>query len=245
VGTVSLAVLTFVTLLYTIIATTLERRQAATDRTTAEEHLKAEREAGEQRIRDERAHADEVRRRERQATRVVALISYIADLQPFMNVLPAASSHIRISGRFPDHLQEMGERELITAIRSLRRGAWAEASLLGTSDAAKAAADRYYQLVRLVYKAIGTVTTPSRDVNTLLNYSRWVRISLRMLAENETVPPIYGGSPELPILGLPDHMPAWLPHPLPPTWEEEAVVDAPTRLAAGLISEGGPEKVGD
>lgn len=82
-------------------------------------------------------------------------------------------------------------------------------------------------------------------MDTLLNYSRWVRISLRMLAENETVPPIYGGTPELPILGLADHMPAWLPHPLPPRWEEEAVIDAPTRLAAGLTPEGGPEKAAD
>jgi len=107
VGTVSLALLTFITLVYTIIATTSERRHAATDRTTAEKRLTAERAAGEQRIRDERAHADEVRRRERQATRAVALISFIADLQHFMNVLPAASSHFRRSGRSPEHLQEM------------------------------------------------------------------------------------------------------------------------------------------
>ena len=119
-----------------------------------------------------------------------------------------------------------------------------EASLLGTSDAAKTAADRYYHLVQLVYEASNKVNTSSRDVETLLNYSRWVRISLRMLTDNETVPSIYGGSPEFPVLGLADHMPAWLPHPLPPMWGDEASADAPTRLVAGLTSEGGPDESG-
>jgi len=126
----------------------------------------------------------------------------------------------------------MGEAQLLTAVRSLRRGAWTEASMLGTSDAAKTAADRYCHLVRLVFEASGKIVLTSRDVDTLLNYSRWVRISLRMLAEDEIVPSIHGGSAESPILGLAEHMPSWLPTPIPPRWDEEETIDALTRSAA-------------
>jgi hypothetical protein len=60
-----------------------------------------------------------------------------------------------------------------------------------------------------------------RDIRTLRNYARWVRISLVMLAEDGAVPPIAGGSPEVPLSGLAEHMPAWLPHPVPPGWTDE------------------------
>jgi len=72
--------------------------------------------------------------------------------------------------------------------------------------------------VRLVDEAALTGSVPDRDVDTLLNYATWVRITLRMLVDEEAVPPIYGGSPEYPQLGLADQMPAWTPHPLPPGW---------------------------
>jgi hypothetical protein len=233
IGTVALAVLTFATLLYTIIAATSERRQAARDRADPEERLREERAASERRILDDRKHADEVRRRERQIANATELIGRIADLQHYMGVLPAATfGRRRPPDRPKDHLQELGEQELLIAIRSLRRGAWAEGAMLGASDAARRASDRYGRLVQLVYQATGTPFLSSRDTDTLLNYSRWVRISLRTLADNETVPLIQGGSPEYPLLGLAEHMPAWVPHPLPAGWDDEADIDAPVRRSS-------------
>jgi hypothetical protein len=102
-------------------------------------------------------------------------------------------------------------------------------ALLGSGDAAEKAAERYRALVRLVDEAALTGSVPDRDVDTLLNYATWVRITLRMLVDEEAVPPIYGGSPEYPQLGLADQMSPWTPHPLPPGWDVETAVNAPLR----------------
>lgn len=72
---------------------------------------------------------------------------------------------------------------------------------------AEKAAERYRALVRLVDEAARTSPVPDRDIDALLNYATWVRISLRMLAVDESVPTIRGGSPEYPLLGLAAHMP--------------------------------------
>jgi hypothetical protein len=67
---------------------------------------------------------------------------------------------------------------------------------------------------------------------------------VRMLADAEPIPPIYGGSPEYPQLGLADHMPAWTPHPLPPGWDDETAVNAPLRRStrAGVRSTTGEQQ---
>ena len=66
IGTVSLAALTFAALADTIVMTARERRLAATDRADAAVRLTEEREAGNQRLREERDYAEAVRLRERQ-----------------------------------------------------------------------------------------------------------------------------------------------------------------------------------
>jgi hypothetical protein len=97
--------------------------------------------------------------------------------------------------------------------------------VLGRDDEAEEAAARYRYLVKLVEDlARKQPARPEgkRDVRAVRNYARWARISLRMLADDGTVPPIHGGSAQFPVLGLAEDMPAWLPHPLPPGWVDEA-----------------------
>lgn len=119
-----------------------------------------------------------------------------------------------------------------SVMMSLRHGAWTEAAMLGTGEAAEQAADRYRTLVRLLDEATRTAPFPDRDRDTLRNYARWVLISLRTLADSETVPSISGGSAQRPMLGLADHMPAWLPYPIPPGWDDIAEADPPVRRSS-------------
>lgn len=222
IGTVALAAATFVALAYTIHTTRTDRRQAAADRLDAAQRLRDEREAGERRLREERDHAEAQRRRERQADSAQALLQRVAVLQPYVETIPG--TWLRRS-RLPGLVvrQEQDE-ECRAAIDTLRHGAWAETAMLGRGDAAAEAATRYRSLVKLVEdlarsRLDGAVT--DRDVRALRNYARWVRISLAVLAEDGTVPPIAGGSPEVPLPGLAEHMPPWLPHPVPPGWTDE------------------------
>lgn len=73
--------------------------------------------------------------------------------------------------------------EALGAIDSLRQGAWTEAAMLGTGAAAEEAAHRYRTLVQLVDEAASMSPFSDQDEGSLLNYARWVQISLRMLAE--------------------------------------------------------------
>lgn len=58
------------------------------------------------------------------------------------------------------------------------------------------------------------------------NYARWVLISLRMLAEDETVPQISRGHQEGP--GSPgEDDSVWNPEPLPPGWWDMELADSP------------------
>lgn len=236
IGTVSLAGVTFVTLLFTIYQARQERRRAATDRATADQRLADERAAGEQRIRDERAHADDVRRRERLLDNASVLMHRVAELQPYLPTVPGTTLRGRagtvpIRGGISNSVPN--DEECRAAIASMRHGAWTEASMLGSGEAAQSAADRYRRLVRLVDEvALGSAQLPDRDIDSLRHYAMWVRITLRTLAASETVPTIYGGSAETPLLGLAEHMPAWLPNPIPDGWNDESEVDAPLRRSA-------------
>ena len=236
IGTVSLAGVTFVTLLFTIYQARKERHQAAADRAAADQRLADERAAGEQRIRDERAHADDVRRRERLLDNASVLMQRVATLQPYLPTVPGAILRGRAgTAPFPGALSNSvpGDEECRAAIASLRHGAWTEASMLGSGEAAQSAADRYRRLVTLVNEvALGPARLPDRDIDSLRHYAMWIRITLRTLAASETVPTIYGGSAEAPLLGLAEHMPAWLPHPIPDGWDDESEVNAPLRRSA-------------
>ncbi len=89
--------------------------------------------------------------------------------------------------------------------------------------------------IRLVDEAaLSSSRISDRDIDSLRHYAMWVRITLRALAESEEVPPIYGGSAEAPLLGLPEHMPAWVPNPVPDGWNDETEVDAPLSRSASL-----------
>lgn len=72
IGTVALAVLTFITLLFTVITTRQERLAAET------------------RMKDERAYATEGRRRERRVDRISMLIARVAEIQPAIATVSGA-----------------------------------------------------------------------------------------------------------------------------------------------------------
>ena len=74
-------------------------------------------------------------------------------------------------------------------------------------------------------------STQDRDIKSLKNYARWVLLSLRMLAENETVPPFSEGAPPYPMLGVEDGMPVWRPDPIPARWDA-AEADVPVPVSA-------------
>jgi hypothetical protein len=166
-----LAIMTFATLLFTIYQAKQERRQSAADRAAAEKRLADERAAGEQRIRDERAHADEVRRRERLLDNASALMQRVAALQPLLPTVPGAILRGRAGeSPFRGALSNSVPRdeECRAAIAFLRLGAWTQASMLGNTEAALSAADRYRQLVRLVDEAaLSSARLPDRDIDSL------------------------------------------------------------------------------
>jgi hypothetical protein len=119
----------------------------------------------------------------------------------------------------------------------LRHGGWTEAAQLGTDDAAREAAVRYRQLVRLVDRATLGSLPPGhiRVVDSLSNYSTWVRMSLQALAENDTVPRLGSGEQEFPDLEA-ETTDAWKPDPEPPGWDAETKITRPTRRSAGWPS---------
>lgn len=246
IGTVFLAVVTLAALVTTIVVTRQDRRRAdeqaererseaakreARDRADADMRLQQERDASEQRIREEREQAAKIRRREAQRAHAIELIRLVALLQPLMASVPGvAVREAAGSSPFPrgSSFTRPRDGEAWAAIESLRIGTWTEGAMLGGAGAARQAAERCRQLVRLVDEAARTTGLQDRDVDSLLNFGTWVRISLRMLAGDETVPPICGESAESPVLGQVD-LPPWVPNPLPPEWNEETAVNAPLR----------------
>ena len=66
------------------------------------------------------------------------LIARVAEIQPAIAT---------VSGALTTH---SAQEATLSAINSLRHGAWTDAAMLGTSDAAEEAADRNRTLVRLV-----------------------------------------------------------------------------------------------
>ena len=217
------AAATFAILWYTVISTRRDRRdtearaerdradaerRAVSDRADAERRLREERDLSERRIRREHDEAAEIRRRDRLRENAIGLIRRVSELQPRMAALTGLTLRERMgTSAFAaqrDYDAEQYNRESRALVESVRHGAWTEVALLGPGDAADRAAERYRALVRLADEAALTGSVTDRDIDTLLNYATWVRIILRMLLDEEAVPPIYGGSPEYPQLGLAD-----------------------------------------
>ena len=221
VGTIFLAVVTLATVVTTLVITMQDRRRSVTA-------LTEERVLADARLREERDHAEEVRRRERQADNARVLIQRVAALQPYLDTVPGTlTRHVFPQAKYQPFTHHHGDEECREAIYSLQQGAFSEAPLLAPGEAAQAAADRYRRLVKLVHDAAkDNNANEERQAATLRAYARWVRISLRTLAEDGTVPPINGGSPEYPLLDLPDRMPTWCPNPGPPGWNDELDAEA-------------------
>jgi cbb3-type cytochrome oxidase subunit 3 len=233
IGTLALAIVTLLTLAYAVWATGRERRQAASDREDAEKRLEDERQAGAQRLRDEREHAAEVRRRDRQIDNVAILVGRVAEMQAFIEKVPGTllrANRPSMSGRLPADADEA-----LRAINSLRHGAWTEATMLGTGEVAEEAAERYRTLVRLFDEASRIKTVTDHDLIALRYYCRWVVLTLRTLAEDETVPPLYPGAARRPEFGVTDYKLIWKPVPWPPGWQDIAGADPPIEVTINYV----------
>jgi hypothetical protein len=242
IGTVALALATFAALGYTILATRRDRAQAARDRAEAEKNLREERAAGNGRLQAEQAHDADMRRRDRQIANAAALVARVAEIRSHMDGVPNAYLRASFSSLGGSPVaRRLDEPETLAAIASLKHGAWAEAAMLGTGKAAEVAAGRYRRLADLVDDAASEgSSTQDRDIRSLKNYARWVLITLRMLAENETVPPFTEGARAYPSLGDEEVKRAWRPDPIPAQWESPEV-DVPVPVGPWRIrSEGEP-----
>jgi hypothetical protein len=261
-GTVLLALITAITLIATVRITKADRRhdtkiraedraeakkvldgehaRAEHDRADAAQRLDEERELARQRLQDERDHAEKTRRRERQADNAYMLIQRIAAVLPYLDNVPGTwiRRDRQAGGRAPG-VRYLGEEECRAAVDTLRQGAWAETIMLGRDHAADEAAARYRCLAKLIESLARSQQAAKpereRDVRTVRNYARWVRISLGMLAEDGSVPQIHGGSAQSPLLGLAD-MPAWLPDPLPPGWLDEQDEESRVRATEANVA---------
>jgi hypothetical protein len=199
----------------------------------SEMRLREERARSDRAMQKEREEAADVRRRDRQRVDAIELIRHLTILQPLLTGVPAlALRERRGSSPFPGAHSFTGPEDLEAraAVELLRRGGWTEAALLGPDGAAREAADRYRQLVRLVDEATLSQPGDKRDlvIDALSNYSTWVRMSLQGLAENETVPTIGDGARKFPDLGQ-EPGEAWKPNPEPPDWAAETKLNRPIR----------------
>lgn len=237
IGALILAAVTLLTLAYAIWTTRRDRKQAAEDRTAADQRLAEERAAGDQRLNDERTHGAEMRRRDRQIANVAVLVARVADIRAHMSDVPGIHSRSAFSSMGATiTAHHPSDPETLAAISSLRHGEWAEAAMLGTSETAELAAGRYRTLARLVDDAASEFSsTHDRDLASLRNYARWVLITLRTLAEDETVPPFSEGARPYPMLGVEDGMPVWQPDPIPTRWDV-AEADVPVPVSASFAS---------
>jgi hypothetical protein len=224
IGTVALAAATVVLVWYTVVSTRRDRAdteaRAGRDRADAERRLREERELSEKRVREERTVAADIRRRNRRRADAAALIRRVSSLQPLLGSVPSLTLRERgDESPFPGGSSFNGPEDVQAreSVELLRHGGWTEAAQLGTDDAAREAAVRYRQLVRLVDRATLGSLPPGhfRVVDSLSNYSTWVRMSLQALAENDTVPRLGSCEQEFPDLEA-ETTDAWKPGPEPP-----------------------------
>ena len=130
VGTLALAAVTLLTLAYAILTTSRDRKQAAVDRISADKRLEAERNAGEQRLKDERDHAAEVRRRDRQIDRIAVLAAHavvaerapaaVVCLDPFHVVKWGTEALDKLRRRLAAELRGAGKAGQASTIKGTR-----------------------------------------------------------------------------------------------------------------------------
>jgi len=218
-GTVGLGVVTVLGLGVTMFLARAARLSAARALADERERARGDREDAERRLRDERAHAELVRRRDRQQESVAGLLGAIASLMPFWEAVPNLYRDPEWKqGELPARERDPWRRkECEDALRALRYAADAQLSGLGAARAAE-------QFRMLVYLAQGAARGVPRDLRVragqdLRRYAIFVRLSLEGLSDaGEGLDP---GVPACPVLErMPVHDTPWYPSKVAPGWAE-------------------------
>jgi len=218
-----------------------EQERAQEDREAAEQRLREEREESDRRIREERAAADHRQLRERQIKNATELLHRIADLHPYLPVLPLLRGHRSSRDPFADRLAECRD-----AVLSLQRGAETEVHALHNRQAAELYRT-YVQLVlavregswaqqldQLKHPELGQAQEKlcARIEGDLRRFALYVRLWLEVLIEGDEIPqdvlgPLASvGSPSIPVLGNPPEYGAfWNPQSIPPRWYDYLQLD--------------------
>jgi hypothetical protein len=201
-ATAALAVLTLLTLFTTIVITMsdrkIARRRLATERENADRRLRDQREDADRRLRDEREDADrrlrderkyveDMRLRERQQEDLADLISRIAALTPYLDVVPNLYvAPDRAAEDQPSRDAGLRLMHCWAEVVSLRRGADAQAAGLRH----RSAAQQYRTLAHLVNSAATGVPEVIRDrvIKDLCHYAIFVRLSLAGVLHDRLLP---------------------------------------------------------
>jgi hypothetical protein len=202
-----------------------ERDRSARDRADAE-----------RRLTEERVYAEELRRRDRREASVGGLLSRIAGLMPFFDVVPGLNLAADLAS-LPDPLGFPGGRssarapkllEAREAVRWLSHGGHAEVWGLGDARAAS----QYRKLVHLVDTAVGENLPDDlyeRAGRDLRRYGLWVRISLESLIETgQSLDPGIHAWPDLMRIPLDDA--PWQPSNVAEAWRP-AILQEPGDMA--------------
>ncbi|WP_370969230.1 hypothetical protein [Amycolatopsis sp. cg9] len=244
-ATVALAASTVATLLYSVITTRRDRkdadrriqeqrdydsRRAQQDQADAEARLEAERKAADRRLTDERMYTEKARQRERQQDSATRLLVRIASLLPLMNRVPNVFDTVSFALGGP---RTVGETpcETESAVEGLRFGGFAD--LPGLRDVR--ATEQYRRLVHLVLTAARSEHQKSETnpegrqehsklvAQDLWRYATFVRLSLEhLIEEGESLDPGEGGAGvSFPMLNrrLGDKS-LWYPTNVPRGWQD-------------------------
>jgi hypothetical protein len=205
------------TIIFTIHCRKTAARQLTKERERADERLVEERAATGRRAAEQRVHAEQLRRRERQQDSTARLLAQIASITPYMTWVPDVDALAN---------QMRNDQTVVTtfaAVRSLEFGATADVAGLGDPQAAR----QYRSLVHLVLTAAGLPdeVPRCRVGGDLRRYALFVQVSLENLVEHEAS--LDAGTAE-PMLTRDAHDHSlWAPSITPQAWQD-AIAREPT-----------------
>lgn len=234
--TVVLAIATIALVATTIWITSTDRRrdsrQRKSDREEAAERLAEERAEIDRRVAEERKAAEDRATRQRQVVAATSLLQRIADVDPFIKVVPNLDRQLQGAPSAGAY------EEARDAVGNLKKGALAEALALHSPTGTRL----YQALVQLYLSAVdghwrrvtrdSTPTFEERAVGDLRHYTRHVRLCLYQLINDGAIPVGALGpdsdEPDVPNLARPldgDSDP-WAPTAwTPPGWDLDSELD--------------------
>lgn len=222
IGTLATAAVAVGAVVVTMWLAAVERKRSAQDRVDAENRLK-----------DERKFAFDLRQRDRREASAGGLLGRIAGLMTFVDEVPGLNSAIAtawVTFAIPGRLEEMDRQEdnpgfvrqeaarlleAREAARSIVEGGHSEVWGLGDARAVK----QYRNLANLVESLTNSFGRQDREVQDLRRYALWVRVSLENLTETgKSLDPGIPPYPD-PTRKLENGM-LWQPSNPPQAWQD-------------------------